>query len=76
MPSAPAELITVNETGWASRLASAASDCAAIAWMLQAEVGAGERKQPGGQPGPRRVEQLHAALWTRKLRTEARTMRT
>ena len=33
MPSAPAELMTVNDTGWASRLASAASDCAAMAWM-------------------------------------------
>jgi len=35
MPSAPDVLTTVNDTGCASRLASAVSDCAVMAWMLR-----------------------------------------
>ena len=50
MPSAPAELVTVNETGWASRLASAASDCAAMAWMLSPRSGPPCCSSPVGSP--------------------------
>ena len=75
MPSAPAELKTVNETGWASRLASAASDCAAMAWMLSPRSGPPSGNSPVGRPD-QGVSRSFTDRSQAELKTDASTTRT
>ena len=75
MPSAPAVLMTVNDTGWASRLASAASDWAATAWMLRPRSGPPTGSSPVGSPD-HGVSRSFTDRSLAELKTDARTMRT
>ena len=76
MPSAPDVLTTVNDTGCASRVASAVSDCAVMAWMLRPMSGRSRsRLRPVGRPD-QGVSRSLTARSLAAVNTEASAMRT